>query len=307
MTREEINEEKQKEIFKEQNIEKTKKIIKIVVITTLIIIVSAFIFISYTSYISTTKVHVREYRIENKKIPNSFNGIKIVHFSDLHYGTTIDYISFKKIINKINDRKPDIVVFTGDLIDDNYNISAKEQEKLTKLLNSIDSSLGKYAISGDEDKDNYFTILNQSNFNILNNDYDLIYNNSDDPILLIGVDSLINNKQDIEKAYSYFKQEVFNSNIYTISLVHEPDSSTDMINSYNNDLILAGHTHNGSIRIPIINFPLITSFGGKKYNQDYYKINDTDLYISSGLGTDNYFGIRLFCRPTISLYRLSNK
>lgn len=307
MTREEINESKQKEIFKEQNIEKTKKIIKTIVKVTLIVAVLAFLFFTYTSYISTTKVHVREYRITNKKIPESFNGIKIVHFSDLHYGTTIDYDNLKTIIDKMNDRKPDIVVFTGDLIDDKYTISAKEQEKLTKLLDKIDSTLGKYAVSGDEDKDNYYTILNQSNFSIINNEYDLLYNNTDEPVLLVGLDSLITDKQDIEKAYSYFKQEVYNSNIYTISLVHEPDSATDMVNSYNTDLILAGHSHNGSIRIPIVNFPLIRHFGGKKYSQDYYKIKNTDLYVSSGLGTDNSLGIRLFCRPTISLYRLSNK
>ena len=84
MTREEINEEKQKEIFKEQNIEKTKKIIKLIVKITLSIIVISFLFFAYTSYISTIKVHVREYRIKNKKIPNSFNGIKILQFGILY-------------------------------------------------------------------------------------------------------------------------------------------------------------------------------------------------------------------------------
>ncbi len=307
MTREEINEEKQKEIFREETKERTKKIIKLVLKIILIVVVLSTLFFSYTTYISTLKVHVREYRVINKKIPDSFNGIKIMQFSDLHYGTTIDYEHLEKIINKINERKPDIVVFTGDLIDDKYKITTKEQEKLTKLLNNINASLGKYAISGDEDKDNCYTIFNQSNFNIINNDYDLIYNNADEPILLVGLDSLITDKQDIDKAYYYFKQEVYNSNIYTIGLVHEPDSATDMINSYNTDLVLAGHTHNGNIRIPFVNIPIVNHFGGKKYNNDYYKINDTDLYISSGLGTDNSIGIRLFCRPTISLYRLSNK
>lgn len=305
MTREEINEKKQNEIFKEQNIEKIKKLVKTIVKTTLLIITLSFLFFAYTTYISTTKVHVREYRINNKKIPESFNGIKIIHFSDLHYGTTIDYNNLKKIIKKINDRKPDIVVFTGDLIDDDYNISSKEQEKLTNLLNQINATLGKYAVLGDEDKDKYNIILNQSNFNILNNDYDLIYNNSNKPILLIGLESLTSGNQDIEKAYSYFKQESHNSSIYTIGIVHEPDSASYMINK--TDLILSGHTHNGNIRIPILNYPLIKVSGGKKYNKDYYKIGKTELYISSGLGTDNSTGIRLFCRPTISLYRLSNK
>ena len=305
MTREEINEKKQNEIFKEQNIEKIKKLVKTIVKTTLLIITLSFLFFAYTTYISTTKVHVREYRINNKKIPESFNGIKIIHFSDLHYGTTIDYNNLKKIIKKINDRKPDMVVFTGDLIDDDYNISSKEQEKLTNLLNQINATLGKYAVLGDEDKDKYNIILNQSNFNILNNDYDLIYNNANKPILLIGLESLTTGNQDIEKAYSYFKQESHNSSIYTIGIVHEPDSASYMINK--TDLILSGHTHNGNIRIPILNYPLIKVSGGKKYNKDYYKIGKTELYISSGLGTDNSTGIRLFCRPTISLYRLSTK
>ena len=45
--------------------------------------------------------------------------------------------------------------------------------------------------------------------------------------------------------------------------------------------------------------------GAKKYDQDYYEIDNSKLYISSGLGTQN--GIRLFCRPSINFYRLSNK
>ena len=89
-------------------------------------------------------------------------------------------------------------------------------------------------------------------------------------------------------------------------MVHEPDSSTDIINNHNNtDLILAGHSHNGSIRIPFANFPLERKEGAKKYNQEQYQINNTKLFISSGLGTNNSIGIRLFCRPSINFFRLS--
>ena len=47
--------------------------------------------------------------------------------------------------------------------------------------------------------------------------------------------------------------------------------------------------------------------GASKYDQDYYKINDSKLYISSGLGTNNSNSIRLFCRPSINFFRLSNE
>ena len=306
MTIQEKNKEQINEIEREEKNKKIKSIIKVFLKTTLILVILGFLFFSYTTYISTVKVQVREYRITNNKIPDSFNGLKIIQFSDLHYGTTLSIDDIKNIVKMINDREPDIVVFTGDLIYKDYKTTTKEEEKLTKELKKIKAPIGKYSILGDEDNEEELTtIYNQIDFITLKNEYDLIYNNDNNPILLIGLSSLIKNKQDIEKGYEYFKSESYNSNIYTITLVHEPDSSDDIINSHNTDLLLSGHSHNGNIKIPIINKPISKVNGAKKYNNDYYKINDTDLYISSGLGTPT--GLRLFCRPTISLYRLSNK
>ena len=306
MTRQEKNKEQTKEIEKEEKTKIIKNIIKNFIKFTFIIVVLGFLFFAYTTYISTVKVHVREYRVINNKIPDNFNGLKIIHFSDLHYGTTLDNDNIKKIVKQINDREPDIVVFTGDLINKDYNISQKEEEQLIKLLKKINAPLGKYSILGDEDDEELLTtIYNQSEFTTLKNEYDLIYKDQNNPILLVGLSSLITNKQNIEKGYEYFKTESYNSNIYTITLIHEPDSTDDIINSYNTDLLLAGHSHNGTIRIPFLNYPLYRENGAREYNKEYYKVKNTDLYISSGLGTPT--GLRLFCRPTISLYRISNK
>ena len=301
MTREELNKEIQEEINEENKIKKNKNIIKFIIKSTLFLIIFFILFYSYTTYISTLKIGVREYRITNKKVPNSLNGLKIVHFSDLHYGSTMFNENVKEIEKMINIRKPDIVIFTGDLIYKDYEFKPKEQEKLIKYLKSIDASLGKYAILGDQDNESVATIFNQSDFTILRNEYELIYKNNNDAILLIGLTS---KNQDIEKAYSYFKEENHNSNIYTITLVHKPDTTDEIIN-HPTDLILSGHSHNGNIRIPFINYPLYKYDGAMKYNQEYYKINNTKLYISSGLGTTN--GFRLFCRPSINFYRISTK
>ena len=301
MTREELNKQIQDEITEENKIKKNKKLIIFTIKSILFLIVFFTLFYSYTTYISTVKIEVREYRIKNKKIPNSLNGLKIIQISDLHFGSTMFNENVKEIEKTINKRKPDIVVFTGDLINTNYKLKSKEQEKLINYLKGIDASLGKYAILGDEDNELVSTIFNQSNFTILRNEYELIYKNNNDSILLIG---LTTKDQNIEKAYNYFKEETHNSNIYTITLVHKPDTTDEIIN-YPTDLILAGHSHNGNIRIPFINYPLYQYDGAKKYNQDYYKINNTKLYISSGLGTKN--GFRLFCRPSISFYRISTK
>lgn len=307
MTREEINEEKQKEIFNEDRKAKIKKIIKWSIKAILIITILIGGFFTYNSYVATVKIKVREYRVVNSKIPESFNGIKIIQFSDLHYGSTMNEENLKDIKKLINDRKPDLIVFTGDLIDSNYKITEKQKEVLSKKLKELNATLGKYAILGDEDSEEIITIYNQSDFTILKNEYELIYNEKNDPIILIGLDSLIEGRRSIDQAYSYFKQETYNSNIYTITIMHEPDSAIDLLGTYQTDLALAGHSHNGNIRIPIANIPLERKEGAKKYNQDYYQIGSTDLYVSSGLGTNNKTGIRFFCRPSINFYRLSNK
>ena len=304
MTREELNKKIQEEIEEEQNKENVKKIIKLIIKYTVLLMILSISFFCYTTYISTAKVKVREYRVINNKIPDSFNGLKIIQLSDLHFGSTMFNEELKKIVKLSNERKPDLVIFTGDLINTNYDLTSKEQEKLIKELKSISSTLGKYAILGNEDTEKVSTIFNQSDFTILRDEYELIYKEDNNPILLVGLNS--NKKsQDIDKAFKYFTEQTHNSDIYTISIFHEPDTAEDIIDSYKSDLLLAGHSHNGNIRIPFVKFSLFRVDGAKKYNQDYYKINNSELYISSGLGTQK--GIRLFCRPSINFFRLSNK
>ena len=187
-----------------------------------------------------------------------------------------------------------------------YSSNPKKTIKLiSKYLKKIDASLGKYAVSGEEDQEEFVTILNQSNFTILNNDYELVYKNSSTPILLVGLSSKLSKLQNIDEGFGYFNTEGYDSNIYTISLVHEPDSIDNWIGKYNSDIVFAGHSHNGNIRIPFIG-SLSKVDGAKKYDQEYYKVKDADLFISSGMGT-NGPGFRLFCRPSINFLRLSNK
>ena len=302
MTREELNKAIQNEINEEQNSKKKRNIIKFIIKTIVFAIIFFTLFFTYTTYISTVKIGVREYRIKNKKIPEALNGMKIIQISDLHYGSTMFNNNVRSLQKMVNKRKPDIVVFTGDLIKKDYKLSSKEQEKLINYLKNIDASLGKYAILGNEDNELVSTIFNQSDFTILRNEYELIFKNNNDAILLIG---LTTKNQDIDKAYSYFKEDNHNSNIYTITITHMPDVADELVSTYQTDLILAGHSHNGNIRIPFTKYSFFKYDGAKKYDQDYYKINNTRLYISSGLGTQD--GFRLFCRPSINFFRLSNK
>lgn len=305
MTREELNQTKQEEIFNEEKREKRKHLVMLFLKITFILILIFLSIFFYITYISTSSLIIKEQRIINEKIPASFDGMKIIQFSDLHYGTTVFQSEVKSLVKQINERNPDLVVFTGDLIDQNYNLKSKERESLITELKKIKASLGKYAIMGEEDGDDFATIFNQSNFTILNNDYELIYKNDNTPILLIGLSSTLKEEINIEKAYSYFQDPTHNSNIYTISLLHEPDSVDQILAQYSTDLFLAGHSHNGTVHIPYFG-PLNKKEGAIKYNEPFYQMTNSKLYISSGIGTDE-FGFRLFCRPSINFFRLSSE
>lgn len=304
-TRTEKNEEKQKEIIKEENRETRKKIVLTSLKVIFLFVLLTTSFFLYTTYISSKQIIVKEERIINEKLPETFDGLKIIQFSDIHYGSTMFNEDIKKLVTLINRRNPDIVVFTGDLINQDYKINSKEQEKLIENLKKINATIGKYAVMGEEDGDRFTTIMNQSEFSILNNDYDLIYKNSNTPLLLIGLTSSLKDSRDIDTGYRYFTEETHNSNIYTITLLHEPDSVEEILPTHPTDLFLAGHSHNGQIILPYIG-GLIAKEEAKKYNQEFYQLDNSKLYISSGIGT-NANGFRLFCHPSINFFRLSSK
>lgn len=280
-----------------------------------ILILIAFCGIYYSRYIATSGLKIKEYKIINEKIPDSFHGSKIIHISDLHYKTTYYKEEVKNMVKKINSIKPDIVVLTGDLFDKDTKYENNDFFELTEELSKIDTSIGKYAISGNHDTQipEWETIIKNSGFINLNDTYDTIYMNSLNPMLLVGASSSINNMKDINDRLkpvtdyiNSIKGQEKNNNIpsYKILMLHEPDYINDI--NYNEfDLILAGHSHNGQVRLPGIG-AIVLPDGAKEYYQEYYNLNNTELYISSGLGTST-IPYRLFNKPSINLYRLLNK
>ena len=307
MNRSQKNKDLHEELIFQEDKDKRKKRNKIIFIALTIIIFTISSFYLYMRHVSTSGLIVKEYKVTNKKLPIEFNGIKLIQFTDLHYGTTINEKEVNKMIIEINNYKPDIVVFTGDLIDSNYSTTTKDITFLTEALGKIKTTIGKYSVRGNHDynNDNYISILQGANFNLLDNSYDLIYYNGFDPILITGIGSQLKNDIDINKAFSYTLSENANTNIYTISLLHEPDVIDSIIKDYKVDLALAGHSHNGQVRLPFIG-SIFKIKGAKNYYEEYYDINNTKLFISGGLGTSIY-NIRFFNKPSFNLYRLTVK
>ena len=269
-----------------------KKIIKIIVITFLIITIIAISIIIYARYIGTKNIKVNEIKlVEN--VSDDFKGFKIVHISDIQYGKTTHENELNELKDKINLTKPDIVVLTGDLVNKETNLTEDDKKILINFLSEINAKINKYVVTGDNDNfDDFDVIIKNGGFINLDNSYDKIYNGSLNYIMIYGMDNNSN-----------VNLEVNEENIYKILIVHKPDMIDSVVDNFN--LILAGHSLNGLINLPIFG-PLFLEDGAKKYNKNFYLINNTKLYISNGIGTNNY-SYRLFNKPSFNFYRITNK
>ena len=235
----------------------------------------------YALFLSPNILIVNEYFIKSESLPEGFDNAKITHFSDLHY-TPSNEKQLKKLANTINEQNPDIVVFTGDLTKE--KLSKKYQQTLLDNLSNITAKIGKYAILGDEDSNDSKDILSQSGFVLLNDSMELIFNNDIEPITIYSgnvEDKLLDN--------------------YSIYLSHKPDD-VDKLTSKKPNLILAGHSLGGQIRIPYWG-ALIKTNGSKKYTNNHYELGESQMYISFGIGCGD-LGIRVFNEPSINVYRL---
>lgn len=259
------------------------------------------LFIAYISFIGTAIIETKEYKVETTNLPDSFHGLKIVQLSDIHYGTTINKKQLDKIVKRINKINPDIIIFTGDLIDKNITTTDEIKEELISSLSTLECSLYKYAIYGNEDYNNksYKEIITSSNFILLDNESKLLYYKENTPIEITGF-----NTRETNPDYTILTNpvdEIDTTSFYKIVLAHEPDSIDNFIN-YKPNLVLSGHSLGGLIKLPFIK-PLFLEDGATKYYEDYYKLEETDFYISNGLGTSG-INARLNNHPSITLYRL---
>ena len=273
----------------------------------IILIISAII--AYGFLIEPKLITVKEQKITLDNWPDNFNGFKIVHISDIHYGRLFDEKSLQKLVNSINEQKPDIVVLTGNLIDKDTHMTTNMANKISNLLKKINAKAGKYAINGNNDLnfDEWVNIISNGGFKDLNNTYDTIYINGYQNIFIAGASTVkdklsINDK--LKTSIDYLNSFDKNGPIYKILLLHEPDTIDDLSNNPFN-LILAGHSHAGQIRLPFIGAIMLPD-GAKKYYDSHYKLENSDLYISNGLGVSNY-NFRLFNTPSYNLYRLVKK
>lgn len=275
-----------------------KKIIIKFIILTFIIVTLTLI---YSRYIETKRLVTKEITITENNINKDFDGIKIVHISDIHYKRIINKDFLDKITKEINLINPDIIIFTGDLIDRNSTLKETDIDILKEFLKNLNAKYGKYSVIGNHDYiiniEQLRNIYTSSGFMLLENNYDLIYSKNNNTIYIGGISTGNFNEEDINNM-------IIEDDIYKILIFHEPDFVNEFQN-INADLLLSGHSHNGQVNIPLLKKYFLPK-NATKYYKEYYNINGKDLFISSGIGVSRY-NFRLFNPPKINFYRINKE
>lgn len=243
---------------------------------------------------------VSNYTYESEKIAEDLDGFKIVQISDLHnarFGK-----DNKKLLAKIQNEQPDIIVLTGDLVDSNHT-NMKTALKFAKAAGKI---CPVYYVTGNHEKwlsddelSELLTGLKESGVIILDNECEII-SKGNASFCLVGLDDK-NLMDDTLKKLLNGHEDVL-----AVVLAHEPQYLQDYANA-KADLVLSGHAHGGQFRLPFIGGVVAPDQGfNPKYTAGIYHSKNTTMIVSRGLG-NSIIPVRVFNFPEVVCIELKTK
>ena len=244
--------------------------------------------LGYARFIEPYSIEVNVMTVPTAKLKDT--SFRIVQISDLHCDRKAR--NEAAIVRIVNGLKPDIVVATGDYLND---VSALPRLKTT--LGRLDAPLGAFAVTGNFDV-NWWADLDlfaETGFRQLRQDTVSVTKNSE---------SLSISGLGFDRAGAWCD---LLSNLpgdrFNIFLYHMPDLIEDVSGS-GVDLYLCGHTHGGQVALPLYGALITFSKFGKKYESGTYRRGETTLYVNRGLGLEPRPAppVRFCARPEIAVF-----
>ncbi|PID58432.1 MAG: hypothetical protein CR986_07965 [Ignavibacteriae bacterium] len=297
-----------------------KKITRSQFLTKVGIIAAGIPFLSITYGIGWGRfnITIRKLNLAFPNLPESFNGLKVVQISDFHIGSFLNHANFvKEVVEKVNSLNPDLILFTGDFVN---NVSG-EMDKFLKTLSKLKSKIAKISILGNHDYGEYINwkseAAKESNLSELKRKqrdlgFELLLNSNktlkinDDEIEIIGVENWglppFPQYGDLQKAMQNVKDDSFK-----ILLSHDPTHWDEQVLRFTNiDLTLSGHTHGAQFGIEIPGWRWSPVNIRYKRWGGLYKENNQLLNVNTGIGFIGFPG-RVGMPPEITLIELSKK
>lgn len=277
------------------------------------------------------EIVVNKVEVVSPKVPVPFNGYRIAQISDIHVGTWGNDTAFvSNLVDSVNSLHPDLIVFTGDIV----NRKTDELAPFLGVLSGLKAKDGVFSILGNHDYGDYvdwsrpedraanneLLAKNESDmgWTLLNNDRRFI-SRGNDSIMVIGVENWGDPPfpvyGDLDKALSPSPDSVFHQNDrrFKVLLTHNPEHWNQIVSHNTNiDLSLAGHTHAMQMMIKLGGWRWSPArYRYEQWGGLYERLNDngqpTRLYVNIGAGEVG-MPARLFnAYPEITLFTLRHQ
>lgn len=241
----------------------------------LLLLALALVFV-YARWIEPAQLTVRRVSLPSPEGAR----LRVVFFGDTHFSKTYGAENMQRIAREINALEPDLVVFTGDLIDSYYR-SPPDLTVLEQGLAAISARYGKFAVRGNHDIGGgaarvYGPVMAAGGFRLLVNESTAV-----EGLLLTvtGIDDPALGHPDMALPAKAGRREGLQ-----LLLSHEPDM-VDLLDLSGVSLVLSGHTHGGQIYLPFLT-RLFLPPGGRNYRKGLFALDGgSSLYVTSGIGT----------------------
>lgn len=255
-------------------------------------------------------------KVSIKNLPESFKGFKIIHISDIHSGSLKEIDAVQKGIDLIQKQKPDLILFTGDLVNDR----ATEMNELSSVFGQLSAPKGVYSILGNHDYGDYvqwpskqakeenLTALKQVHaamgWRLLMNEHVTIQHNGEQ-IKLVGIENWGAKARFPKYGQMDKAMDGVDPNEVIILMSHDPSHwEAQVIGSYPQvDLMLSGHTHGMQFGLENPYFKWSPVQWVYKQWAGLYQQGNQKLYVNRGFGFLGYPG-RVGIMPEITLLEL---
>lgn len=266
-------------------------------------------------FIEPDRLVVREYDLRLKNWSPEADGLKIVAVSDIHGGSNfIDEAKIRQVVEKVNAQDADIIVLLGDFVSErafDRRALKMPMEAIAENLKGLRAKHGVYTVLGNHDNAWNSSIvrreLERVGFRVLENEVAVLPFNGE-RLRIVGMPDALRNQNTAQ-----YRRDVLDalarsgsSGGATLALTHNPDVVTyfqDQSPAPDFDLLLAGHTHGGQCRFPLVGAPLIPSEFGQKYAAGHVRDGEYDVFVTTGVGT-SILPVRFNIPPEISVLRI---
>ncbi len=260
------------------------------------LIIAGLVF--WGTFIEPNRLVVRHESLQINNWPPGLNGLKIAVLSDIHAGGSfIDEKKLRLIVERTNQLQPDLIVIAGDYMSGEGWMSHRVlPEVFGATLKDFRAPLGVYSVLGNHDwwwdGARVRRSLEANGIKVLDDEAIELSQNGTS-FWLVGLADLWTRPQRIEQTIAKLSQDAT-----IIALTHNPDIFPRLPQRVS--LLLAGHTHGGQVRFPIIGSVIQPSDYGQKYVRGHVFENGHHLFVTTGIGT-SILPVRLGVPPEIVL------